>query len=309
MRSEVSPAATQSASQAEPSDWIESLGSYTGVAEASGGAEALDLEADTLPHAPPARARPHRAKIVWIVSVAALALAGSIYLGVMNAGQDRTIAASTAPAPALPPQAQPVPQKSKPNAPPLPRVVDLLPLIDVSIDTASGVWTRSAGGAIDSDASTWAMLRIAYQPPEEYDLDVEFERLPGGAGGASTGLIGSARGTAFEWNAWLDPETCGFWLIDEKPWREGPAEARGTVAANAGGRHVARLSVRRDGVEGYLDGVRVAGWKTDFHDLTLPQAEQWGGAVSLGLRTYENPTRFFSVRLTQHTGMGRWLRK
>ena len=70
---------------------------------------------------------------------------------------------------------------------------------------------------------------------------------------AKSPRAGSARGASFEWNVWLNHDTCAFWSIDGKDWSESPAEARGTVQANGGGRHVSRLSVRRDGVEGYLD--------------------------------------------------------
>ena len=54
-----------------------------------------------------------------------------------------------------------------------PRTVDLIPLIDVDKDAVSGTWTLDHG-AIVSDESDWARLRIPYEPPDEYDFRIEF---------------------------------------------------------------------------------------------------------------------------------------
>jgi hypothetical protein len=293
-------AAASGEAEVEPSDWIESLGSFAPPeADVRQSATSDFSSVRPAPAAVPRRRQRLSAAALVPLAVATVAAGGVIYL-VINTGPDHGSVSASTNAPNQPKLSPPESARA-----PLPHEVDLLPFIDPSADAASGAWNRSTDGALDSDASIWAMLRIPYQPPEEYDLEAEFERLPGGAGGASTGLVGSARGTSFEWNAWLDSETCGFWLIDGKPWREGPEAARGVVSPSTGGRHTARLSVRRDGVAGYLDGVLVASWKTDFHDLSLPHTEEWGGPVALGLRTYENPTRFFSVKLTERSATGR----
>src|ERR1700728_3904833 len=59
-----------------------------------------------------------------------------------------------------------------------PRSVNLIPLIDVNRDAIDGTWMLD-NGAIDTGDQGVARLKIPYDPPQEYDFQIEFIRRSG----------------------------------------------------------------------------------------------------------------------------------
>jgi hypothetical protein len=92
-----------------------------------------------------------------------------------------------------------------------PRTVDLIPLIDADKDAVNGIW-KSSDGAITSDNSQYARLRIPYEPPEEYDFQIEFIRS---SGNECVAQMFRHSGHSCMWNMGGDGNTiCGFTLIE-----------------------------------------------------------------------------------------------
>lgn len=80
-----------------------------------------------------------------------------------------------APKPARPPVAKPAePVKPPPDKDGAPRTINLLTLTDFQREAPRGKWVRTRDGVLDDTFGYWALVRIPYEPPAEYDYGMEF---------------------------------------------------------------------------------------------------------------------------------------
>jgi hypothetical protein len=158
------------------------------------------------------------------------------------------------------------------------RVVNLKPLIDPERDGLAGTWRRDKDDIVMESGPRASPLRVPYQPPEEFDLRVEFTRV-GEKGGVDL--------------VWTGP--------DGKParWKLSTHDAPLDSA-----RHTAVLRVRKNEVTGLLDGKEIARAKPDDQDWTA-EAQASVGAGAVGVVCNIGPTRFHAIDLVEVSGKGR----
>jgi len=157
------------------------------------------------------------------------------------------------------------------------RVVKLIPLVDLERDPLAGTWRRDKDELVMEAGMRYSPIRFAYQPPEEFDLRVEFTRVEGKG---SVGLLWStAEGRPAYWNA-----------VDSKSADEG--------------RHTALLRVRKGEISTFLDGKAVAHGTPDAPEW-VGEANTSVGAGSLGVAAHVGPTRFHVIEVVEVSGKGR----
>ncbi len=72
-------------------------------------------------------------------------------------------------------------------------------------------------------------------------------------------------------------------------------------------RHVSVVKVRKDGVEGWFDDKLVARYKTDWTDVTLPEADRLPRSDAIGIAAWAG-VRVESATVTEISGEGKMLR-
>ena len=128
--------------------------------------------------------------------------------------------------------------------------IDLLPPIDLDREAVSGSW-RKVGSVLTVDATSNARLTLPYQPPREYDFEVVFTRRSGGDSIALHFVHGSGQ-ASFEIDAWMR-HLAGIQNIGGLTLEDNPSRVVNQQLQN-GRTYTALISVRRGGVEAYLDG-------------------------------------------------------
>jgi hypothetical protein len=169
------------------------------------------------------------------------------------------------------------------------KVINLIPLIDPAVGAAAGTW-RFENGDLVSDGSAPATLEIAYQPLGEYDFRIEFtpEHV--------VQQHVSFAGTSFAWAMGVN-DRCGFEYLDGKHMYDSPEARDGALAP--GVRHVSVVRVRKDRVQGFLNGRLVCDVVTDYKNLSRnPQLGMRNG-LRLGVGTWEKPARFHKIEVTE----------
>jgi hypothetical protein len=71
----------------------------------------------------------------------------------------------------------------------------------------------------------------------------------------------------------------------------------------AGTTHTTVVQVRRDGIKGYLDGVLIQEYKTDFNDLLVDGWRETKDKSVLAVGC-DDPTVFKSIQIVEYTGSG-----
>jgi hypothetical protein len=174
-----------------------------------------------------------------------------------------------------------------------PGTVHLLSLIDDK-DLALAGWTRQEA-AVVSDVREGSLLTLPYLAPDEYDLTVEFSRLSGDGDIALAFPVG--RGTCdFVIGAHKNLKACLGRINGKFADGGNPTLTDASVANNE--RHRMEVKVRRDGVEGYLDGKRLCYWKTNGDDLLSQRFFMPRSPGLLGIGSYESNTAFYSAEVT-----------
>ena len=143
------------------------------------------------------------------------------------------------------------------------RRIDLLKLIDPTVDALKGSWTLR-DGKLTGAGNVFTRIEIPYEPPEEYDIRVVFKRV---SGDRSVSVIGSAAAHQFTWTmGGSQNTTCGFEMIGDL----GSSDPKNPTSKHAkswlvnGQEAVCIVKVRKDGAEAYLDGKLISTWKTDY---------------------------------------------
>lgn len=136
--------------------------------------------------------------------------------------------------------------------------VDLLKLVDPGVSFNGDAWKLGADGLRSPDRrSGWALVKVPYQPPDEYDWDVMAEKLGGGQALTLHFVTAGHQGTVC-----LDgysPTACALEMIDGQfgPKRVGSIFKPGAVAR-------IRVSVRKSGVTVLCDGQTILSWQGDM---------------------------------------------
>jgi serine/threonine-protein kinase len=203
------------------------------------------------------------------------------------------------PAPAHAPAPVPAPQPDP--APASERSVDLLPDVVPDGDVVAGSWIRS-NGEFQSDGASLCFLRLPYEPPEEYDVRVEFTPL---GEVPDVNLLFWFRGRLCQW-------IVGGWGNRIATFAEGDASPEGRPGTLVKERILARgkrglleLRVRKDRLQGYLDGELLQERRSDLDSLapagSLPPTRD----VFLGVTSYQCPVAFHRVRVGERGVSGR----
>ncbi len=195
---------------------------------------------------------------------------------------------------------------ARPPASPLPdeaawkTAVKLLPKVNPARDAVAGVWSRK-GGELSSDNSVRARIHIPYQPPEEYDLRVNFVH-PNSEGEVDILLPRGESAAAFRifipdvWVAGFSSEELDN--LANPTWCIMPED-------KAEGRWSAVLRVRKEGIRAYLNGTLMSKLTPELSQLTVPAAWKLTDGTCLGLGCDQNRTNFKSVDLLPVAGEGK----
>jgi serine/threonine protein kinase len=170
---------------------------------------------------------------------------------------------------------------------------DLLPNVRTEWNKVSGQW-RLEGSTLTVDAApNAAVLFLPHKPPEEYDLEVRFERTGGGHSIAVIFAAPNGQAT-LEFDCW-GQGLSGIQNIGGQSLQQ-QAEAGRLRLAN-GSPNTALVKVRRNRVEGYLDGKLVQAHDGDGSDLSLLPIWQLPNPRMIGLGAFQSAATFHSVRL------------
>ena len=180
-----------------------------------------------------------------------------------------------------------------------PAAVDMLALIDVSKDAVAGEW-KLTDGKLLCDASRNARVQIPYLPPEEYDFRIVFTRKSGD-GPVVQLLVG--KGEAFGWAMDAMGHNARFERVAGKIAADNPTKVACTL--DNGRQYTAVVKVRKNSVQGWLDGKLLAEWKTDYKDLSRYMLWKLKNEKLLGVGSGSSETIFHKVEVVEVTGTGR----
>lgn len=245
---------------------------------------------------------------------ATLGIAGFLVLGGKPDPAAPTSKASTAPSVASnrPPVAV---RENPPTAPSTPsaiqgKTIDLLALVDLKRDVIAGEWFRKVDGIEKRGRGTTdngvPRLQLPYQPPAEYDFEIEFTPL---SEQQSIGQMISAESRTFSWivaGYTTQEPKAGFEMFDWAPTSK-PSEVAVDMKANLeirGRRYVSRVEVRSTGLRGLLDGVELVNWQGDFSRLSVDAMNKLRDDKHLGLRAARDVI-FHRITVHEITGTGK----
>jgi hypothetical protein len=179
--------------------------------------------------------------------------------------------------------------------------VDLLKLVDPAKDAYSGRW-RLQSAALYTSGSSTELLRLPYQPPEEYDVQIVFSRQ---LGRADVGVLLYKAGAQFEWVMDVGGSRCGFEAIDGERVVSLKNPTGFTAQMKNGQKYTLVLQVRNTGVKALIDGHQAADFKTDYKNLAATEGFTIPGTKCLGLLSWNSSTVFYSIRVQEVTGKGK----
>ena len=189
--------------------------------------------------------------------------------------------------------------------PPPPREVDLLKLVDPAKDAFSGNWSFDKESLV-CEPSDEAGIEIPYEPPEEYDYRLVFVPTVVGdamvqicrGGGRQFGfVIGGAGNTV-----------AGFGRINGQRPCDNPTGRKADHWLVSGHQHVSVVKVRKDHIEGWLDGRQIVTWTTDWTDMNLNPDFHVRHTNVVGIMGFRTGLRVESATITEITGEGKNLR-
>ncbi|MBA2115546.1 serine/threonine protein kinase [Bremerella alba] len=171
--------------------------------------------------------------------------------------------------------------------------VDLISRVDLPANAVAGNWQVTPDGQLHVDEGPGARIMLPFQPPREYDLDVQFTRNSGSQSIALHFIDGEGI-ASFDIDGWSE-NLGGIQNIDGADIRTNATRVDNVVLEN-GRRYRAEVRVRRNQVQAFLDGQLLSTYEGDGSDLTL--LDLWRlPANSLGLGAYDSDTTFHQVRL------------
>ncbi|HWE02778.1 MAG TPA: hypothetical protein VG326_10255 [Tepidisphaeraceae bacterium] len=181
------------------------------------------------------------------------------------------------------------------------RVVNLMPLIDVSRDANDGVWQKTANGGIMSTGGR-CRIRIPYQPPEEYDFRVVFKRVNG------DGWMGQIAWLGGKGVIWIlaanSNNTSGFGQLAGRWIDNNSTTVRNNVILQNDRPYTSVVHVRRGRLSASVDGKLVADYKTNGSDMNLP-GDWLVGENILGLASEGARVQFDAIEIHEIRGQGK----
>jgi len=174
--------------------------------------------------------------------------------------------------------------------------INLLALADPAKDKSTGNW-KLVKGSLVSDAVPGAKFLLPYQPPEEYDLRVEFTRV---AGKHNVQFLLSGAGRQFAWE--LGNDIFGFNAVDGRERYTGASP--GKPGLENGRRLSSIIQVRKQGVKAYTYGTLVAELTTNYQNVGQPAYWHWWPGVGLGVGSWLSETSFHRIEVLEVTGKG-----
>ncbi len=232
------------------------------------------------------------------ISIVSVAVALAIVTGLIiflprndeNARQNSAVSETTKATNAVSPLTDP---PSRPAAPVSREAwVDLLQTVNTD-DAPLGLW-RLTGDELEVNKMPWARLTLPYELPEEYEFEVSFTRL---SGEHSIALIFAMNGhsATLDIDAW-GQNLAGFQNIDGETCEVNATRVTGYQLVNKQ-RYTARIIVRRNRVEAFLNDEPVATYKGNGSNLSLIEQWQLPTRNSIGLGAYDSATIFDTVRI------------
>jgi hypothetical protein len=147
--------------------------------------------------------------------------------------------------------------------------VDLLAMIDPVGNRIRGQFSKTSGALITSPMDGPGMIRIPFDPPQEYALSAEVTRLQGGDE-LIFGLLVGGRQVNFDLDGWhTKGNLSGLGMIDNKraDYPGYPDPYRGTVLQNGRTAKIV-IVVQRDRVVVNCDGHLIQDWHGDPRRLS-----------------------------------------
>ncbi len=186
--------------------------------------------------------------------------------------------------------------------------LDVLPLVDVSRDAGVGNWKRVSDGIACENPAGANVLQLPYEPPEEYDFEIEFTTT---GAGLNVNQYVAASGQMFAWKLNshnVNPPLYGFELLDGKFAKENKEAATQIPdAIKDGQRYRSTVEVRRGSLRTLLDGKELVKWTGDFKRLSLEPATPMKHPGRIGIGSWRRPVTFHSVTVREVSGAGKLL--
>jgi hypothetical protein len=150
-------------------------------------------------------------------------------------------------------------------------MTSLLPLVQIPRDVVQGTWSRKGDELSLTESQGFAMCELPYEPPDEYDFEVEFTPT---SDGNNVNLHLRAGGAAFMWKLHAyrkTPPVYGFDLYDGARQAPGVSTVN-PLALEIGRRYTTRVEVRRTGLRGFVNGVEFVAWTGDFKKFSTEES-------------------------------------
>ncbi len=187
-----------------------------------------------------------------------------------------------------------------------PKSIDLLPLVDVQRDAGVGNWKRIADGVACENPTGANVLQLPYEPPEEYDFEIEFTTT---GNGLNVNQYVAASGQMFAWKLNshnVSPPLYGFELLDGKFAKDNKEAATQIPdAIKDGQRYRSTVEVRRGSLRTLLDGKELVKWAGDFKRLSLETSTPMKHPGHIGIGSWKRPVTFHSVTVREISGAGK----
>lgn len=159
----------------------------------------------------------------------------------------------------------------------------------------AGEWARSNGELV-TKAAGGSRIALPLRPQGEYDFRVSFTRRTGVHSVALIFVAGGGQAT-FEIDAW-GQHLAGIQNVDGRSLRENPTRSANHTLQN-GRRYTAEVRVRKDRVEGYLDGRLISTYRGNGSNLSMLNNWRMPDRAALGVGAWESETVFHSIEVTR----------
>jgi hypothetical protein len=185
------------------------------------------------------------------------------------------------------------------------RRIDLLDMLDISLDTVNGIWHLD-DGVLTSEPFSNSRVEFPYAPPEEYDFRVGFVIVKGDQGPEQ---ICTGADHQFLWiNGAFGNTLCGFDLIQGKAVVDNQTGKRAKRWFANGQRYMSVVKVRKSGVEAYINEKLVCSWKTNYSDMSLFDGWKIRHGDTVGLGAIDSVIKCDFAEVIEITGQGKSLR-